>query len=271
MTCVLCAQPLVIGQRRFCSKRCNDRWRATVPSKAFTCPECGTTVLVPANKLSRRKFCTRACATGAFNKKNLRGARNGNWKGGRALYYGQDWKAIKALVRKRDGVCMACGKTSEKNGRALDVHHIHPFRFSGNNSAENLVALCHSCHMRADDHGRAGSVKFLRDLTPKRPTKREIRRLRQLIREAERRARRRENQRAAAEMSAAGASLREISRALGVSHETVSRWLKGYYKVLERAVRYEVHRPRTRSRPLGRPLLSCPSLRPGSSVGRARV
>src|SRR5207248_7856881 len=112
-------------------------------------------VLIPANQLSKRKHCTRACATAAYNTRNLRGKRNGRWRGGRTLPYGPSWKMIKALIRARDETCANCGKTPERNGRALDVHHREPFRFSGDNSPENLVALCRSCHMRADDHGRA--------------------------------------------------------------------------------------------------------------------
>jgi transposase len=54
-----------------------------------------------------------------------------------------------------------------------------------------------------------------------------------------------------------GASLREIARALGVSHDIVSRWLQGQYKVLERSTPYAARPPRTRRRPLGAPLLSC--------------
>ena len=195
--------------------------------------------------------------------------RNPNWRGGRALSYGSGWKVIKEQVRARDRVCQHCGKTPEESGRALDVHHLQPFRFSGDNSLDNLVALCHSCHMRADDHGRAGSAIFLHNDKPKRPTKREIRRLKQLLREVERRALRRQHQRDTARMHDEGMSLREIARALGVSHETVSRWLKGYYRVQERAAAYATKR--TRRRPFGRPLLSCPPPRPGSSVGRARV
>ena len=176
---------------------------------------------------------------------------------------------MKELVRARDVVCQGCGKTGAESGRALDVHHLQPFRFSGDNSLDNLVALCRSCHMRADDHGRAGTAIFLHNDKPKRPTKREIRRLKQLMREAERRALRRQHQRDTARMHDEGMSLREIARALGVSHETVSKWLKGYYRVQERAATYATKR--TRRRPFGRPLLSCPPLRPGSSVGRARV
>lgn len=253
----MCGGRLTGIQRRFCSKQCNDRWRSTVPSRSFTCAECGSTVLIPANKGSGRKYCTRSCATAAYNTRNLRGERNGNWRGGHALYYGRDWKKIKAEVRARDGVCSTCGMSADDNGRELDVHHVNPFRFSGDNSLDNLVALCRSCHMRADDHGRSGAAQFLRNEMPKRPTKREIRRLRQLLHEAERRALRRQHQRTALAMNEDGSSLREIAQALGVSHQTVFNWLRGNHRVNEPAQRYLAH---SRQRPLRSRLLSCPSL-----------
>jgi DNA invertase Pin-like site-specific DNA recombinase len=121
--------------------------------------------------------------------------------------------------------------TPAENGRALDVHHIDPFRFSGDNRLENLRALCRSCHMRADDHGRAGSATFLRRAgRSSKPTKREIRRLWALARQAERTARRRAHQTEARRVHAAGASLRQIARALGISHQTVANWIDGRYR-----------------------------------------
>jgi hypothetical protein len=268
-TCFLCGIELSGRRRTWCSKRCRDRWRGTVPSVTKACEGCAVEFTLPVGRLNAKKFCTVECAYKHRRMALLVGSENPNWRGGRALSYGVGWKALKAEIRSRDLVCRECGKTPEQNGRALDVHHLQPFRFSGDNSPENLVALCRRHHMRADDHGRSGSAKFLRPDVPKRPTKREIRRLKQLMREAERRALRREHQRDALKMKVEGASLREIARALGVSHETVSRWLKGYYRVQEPRTRYATSSKR--GRPLGRPLLSCPPLRPGSSVGRARV
>lgn len=104
-----------------------------------------------------------------------------------------------------------------------------PHRYTGDNSMENLRALCRSCHMRTRDHGRRGSPVFLRYTGPRRPTKREIGSLRQRLRAAAATARRREAQIRAEEMSIGGASLREIARALGVSHQTVANWLQGRY------------------------------------------
>jgi len=148
------------------------------------------------------------------------------WKGGPALSYGAGWKRVKGIVRQRDQVCRRCAKTPEENGRALDVHHIEPFRFSGDHSLENLVALCRSCHMRADDHGRKGSAVFLAKAgRPRPPSKRELRRhaaAERARRSAEERAR---LQRYAYRLHGLGRSLREIARAVGVSHQTVANWL----------------------------------------------
>jgi 5-methylcytosine-specific restriction endonuclease McrA len=188
----------------------------------FTCPACGSTADIPRNKLSERRYCTRRCATATFNSTHLVGPNNGRWRGGRALNYGPGWKQIKARIRERDRVCRRCGKTPAQNGRALDVHHLDPFRFSGDHSDDNLVALCRSCHMRADDHGRAGSARFLSEhAVPKPPTKRETRHAAAVARAAARaRARRR-----AAELHTSGWSLRAIALSFGVSHQTVVNWI----------------------------------------------
>lgn len=250
MRCETCGEGLSGARRRWCSKRCNDAWRHKVRSKPLECRSCGRTVLVAACEWARRKYCSKLCADRHYNTTFLRGARNGRWRGGRALSYGQNWKRIKTEVRARDRVCRHCGKTPEGNGRALDVHHLRPFRFSGDNSHDNLVALCRTCHMRADDHGRKGSARFLALPAVKRPTKRELRRLRRLIRAAEARARRKTAQRIALDRHAEGGSLREIARAVGYSHETVNQWLRGHHRVEERAPAYAAreHAPGYRRR-----------------------
>ncbi len=145
------------------------------------------------------------------------------------MSYGPGWKSIREQVRARDRVCRHCGKTPEENGRALDVHHVDPFRFSGDNSPDRLEAPCRKCHMWADDHGRKGSAVFLRQ-AGYRPdiTKRELRRRAAKERALERAERRREQQQHALELAELGLSLRRIARAVGVSHQTVANWLDGW-------------------------------------------
>jgi len=143
--------------------------------------------------------------------------------------YGAGLKVIREQVRVRDRVCRRCGKTPEQNGRALDVHHLDPFRFSGDNSTDRLIALCRSCHMRADDHGRKGSAVFLRQ-AGYRPdiTKRELRRRAANERARRRSELRREQQQHALELAELGLSLRRIARATGVSHQTIANWLDAW-------------------------------------------
>lgn len=260
MQCLYCTLPLR-GHDRWCSKQCFECWRAETPTEVQHCPRCDRDFLAPVTYTRRRIYCSRTCYAAHFNQSRT-GARNGRWRGGRALSYGPGWKPIRALVRARDRVCRACGKTPEENGRALDVHHLEPYRFSGTNELDDLVALCRSCHARADDHGRAGSAEFLRRAgKPPRPTKRQIRRLRARVRQAQRIAKRRELRREANRLRAEGESLREIARALGVSHQTVANWLGGTDAVGERAIPYLAHKPRNAHRARHTP-------KPGTRRGR---
>lgn len=79
------------------------------------------------------------------------------------------------VYRKFDNRCFACGVSSKKGGRAHAVHHIDGTGVIGkinkigrttpegikimrliNNSVENLILLCHSCHGRV----HRGSLKL---------------------------------------------------------------------------------------------------------------
>lgn len=69
--------------------------------------------------------------------------------------YGQGWAEAKRKIRERDKTCQYCGKTSKEIGRALDVHHIQPMRLFNDKAQAhdlaNLIALCPSCHKKADN------------------------------------------------------------------------------------------------------------------------
>ena len=231
MDCSYCSRPVRGRSWRSrkgscCSKMCALGVRRRIPARDQTCPRCRIVFRVLTTWKDTPIHCSRSCAQSLRASTHQWGEANPRWRGGHVLSYGPGWKVTKVRIRERDGVCRSCGKTPADNGRALDVHHIEPFRFSGDHSDGNLVALCRSCHMKADDHGRAGSAKFLRGPRITRPTKREIRRLKQLTRAAEARARRREARRRAFELRAGGSSLRGIAEAVGVSHQTVSNWLQ---------------------------------------------
>lgn len=65
-----------------------------------------------------------------------------------ARYHGLSAKAAKRLTTAA-GRCQACGKT----GR-LDIHHQN--RNKHDHSPENLMVLCHRCHMQ--EHARSGET-----------------------------------------------------------------------------------------------------------------
>jgi len=58
-------------------------------------------------------------------------------------------KTFKEQIRYRDGYkCQICGCSEVENSRRLDIHHID---YDKNNLApDNLISLCHSCHMKTN-------------------------------------------------------------------------------------------------------------------------
>jgi len=84
--------------------------------------------------------------------------------------YPADWKLIATCVKEAaDWVCQECGKPCYRPGdgmkrlsrdMVLTVHHIdHNPR---NCAADNLVALCTSCHLRADAQHHARNARRTR-------------------------------------------------------------------------------------------------------------
>ena len=61
--------------------------------------------------------------------------------------YGDDWDKIRYLIYLRDRfTCQDCGII----GVRLDIHHKIPFLKSFDNSLNNLITLCRSCHMKEE-------------------------------------------------------------------------------------------------------------------------
>lgn len=124
------------------------------PSLKFSCETCGKNVELPNKRKGARKFrfCTAECAHQGNTGKN-----NYFWRGGHSGYYGSTWTTARRAARKRDNyTCQRCGKVM-KSGRFPDVHHITPFRFFNNhedaNELNNLVSLCHGCHVTVEWNG----------------------------------------------------------------------------------------------------------------------
>lgn len=79
------------------------------------------------------------------------GANSANWRGGISFEpYGIEFNnKLKNQIRERDNhTCQECLCTEEQLGRALDIHHIDYCKT--NNSPENLISLCRSCHAQTN-------------------------------------------------------------------------------------------------------------------------
>lgn len=79
------------------------------------------------------------------------GANHPNWKGGISFEpYGIEFnEQLRKQTRKRDNfTCQECGFTEEQLGYTLCVHHIDYNK--KNNSGDNLISLCRSCHAQTN-------------------------------------------------------------------------------------------------------------------------
>jgi predicted HNH restriction endonuclease len=56
-----------------------------------------------------------------------------------------EWKQLSKKIMLRDSyVCQSCGQSFPAGG--LNVHHLLPYSMSKDNSEQNLITLCVSCH-----------------------------------------------------------------------------------------------------------------------------
>jgi endogenous inhibitor of DNA gyrase (YacG/DUF329 family) len=126
----------------YCSTDCFNTWQKRNRIK-INCTNCNKEIFLRNNqqKSQAHHFCSKDCQ---FNW--MRGKNHHFWKGGKERYYGDDWNIQKRLTLKRDKICKSCG-----NEKELEVHHIIPHVYSNDNSLENLIVLCKSCHINIGD------------------------------------------------------------------------------------------------------------------------
>jgi len=133
------------------------------------CQQCGKTIRTIPSKKDRTRFCSTNCQSKHLQDA-MKGSANPSWVDGRSYekrcYRGSEWERIRAAAYKRDNyTCQSCGvhcigrkEMSKSNAhRLIQCHHIVFWKDSQDNSLENLVTLCASCHAkvhfgRADVH-----------------------------------------------------------------------------------------------------------------------
>lgn len=124
----------------------------------ITCIYCGKSVTRIPSQV--RRGSTKYCSYGCFmaDRNYQRGEANPSWRGGHERYYGPDWRPMQRAARDRDRhTCVRCGTTREEVGRELDVHHLRAVNTfdeaNDANTLDNLVTLCHPCHMFIEWNG----------------------------------------------------------------------------------------------------------------------
>ena len=87
-----------------------------------------------------------------FRFKDMKGKNNPAYTGYNSKRHNIkkiEWLTLRNLVLERDMFkCQRCGKTHHTT--ILDIHHKVPYAISKDNSPNNLVALCKSCHKKAE-------------------------------------------------------------------------------------------------------------------------
>ncbi len=147
--------------RKYCTWDCfkASRWRE------MKCAECGVIFKKRISEIKKveltdgQHMCSRACRNAATSK--LLGG-DGTWqvggKYGPARKRGKDWRHARAFVLERDHyTCQQCSSTEH-----LEVHHWEPYFVSFDNSPDNLVTLCRTCHQ--DKHEEYRREGFYADL-----------------------------------------------------------------------------------------------------------
>lgn len=164
------------GWGKFCSRKCRGGWSSINKrggenpnwkggKRRIICKTCNKVFSAFPCRIEkeRQKFCSRKCY-GKWWKGYIRpqisfvgrwgGSDNPNWRGGVSKTYKlrltkRSWFFIRQAVYRRDHwTCQSCGKQSGEN--RIAAHHIIPYRVSFDDSMENLITLCYSCHCKEE-------------------------------------------------------------------------------------------------------------------------
>jgi hypothetical protein len=138
------------GYGKYCSQQCNHASQKN--GQVFTCSVCKKEVYRSIKHQLRSKsskyFCSKSCQA-VWRNTTYIGDKHPNWKHGLNVYRN---------ILKRTAVNQVCTKCKGSDTRILAVHHKDKNR--QNNTATNLIWLCHNCHFLVH-HYRGEAEGFL--------------------------------------------------------------------------------------------------------------
>ena len=141
LTCSLCGETFsraksnATGRKQFCSQDCQRAWEAARWEKRV-CMTCGKEFRILRSTLEKSNasghYCSRFCYDRA---QHLEGSKA--WKGGFERVKREHFSGVQ--------FCAICGTT-----KRIHIHHIVPFRYTQDNSVENLIPLCAGHHSQVE-------------------------------------------------------------------------------------------------------------------------
>ena len=140
--CEVCGDDFIVREChdhvRTCSRKCGyellrGQKRKLVERLVKNCINCGEEFRVLPS-YSEKKFCKMRCYLD-FKSKDVKYPD-------KQRFQGSSWQKKREEVIERDsGKCQLCGN----NGK--EVHHKVPYSLTGDDSVDNLILLCKSCHL----------------------------------------------------------------------------------------------------------------------------
>ena len=124
--------------RKYCSIKCAGLEESKVERE---CVICGRRYEVIPSRADKTKCCSFDCRVllSAQTQKKLS-------RDCKTRFNYKSWVKIRQQVILRDGnKCVKCSQVNR-----LEVHHIVPWRKTKDDSADNLITLCHDCHFEVE-------------------------------------------------------------------------------------------------------------------------
>lgn len=123
------------------------------------CAQCGASLHRPPWRISTvsRHFCRDTDCFPQWLRENTGGQDSPNWRGGVNLrdalvkLLPTSWPVARTHARESaQHQCQMCDVEEREMVKELDIHHLVPVLSGGTNGEYNTVALCDTCHRKAD-------------------------------------------------------------------------------------------------------------------------
>lgn len=149
VNCLVCNKLMKIpinSTKKCCSKVCSGLIKRN--RIKLECSNCNKEIIRTPALINKTNFCSKSCQD-EYHRLRMKGKDNPRWEGGISNdEYPFEWNAkLKLGIKTRDNfTCCKCGLVKKGNNVKLDVHHID--KDKNNCNKDNLITLCHTCHMQ---------------------------------------------------------------------------------------------------------------------------